>query len=73
MGWFRTRAGGELHEIDINIDCVEYVRYERVENDQGDHRTDAVLHMADGQAFRISPEKWEAVRGPLVTVPEPTD
>ena len=73
MGWFRTFAGGERHGIDINIDSVEYVRYERVENDQGDHRTDAVLHMADGQTFRIDPAVWEAARGPLVTLPERTD
>ena len=72
MGWFRTRAGGENHDLDINTDCVEYVRYERLENDEGAHRTDAVLHMRDGQTFRINPAVWEAVRGSLVPVPERT-
>ena len=72
MGWFRTRAGGENHDLDINTDCVEYVRYEKTGDDNVGFRMDAVLYMRNGKAFRIDPVVWETVRGPLVPVPERT-
>ena len=27
MSWFRTHAGGENSEFDVNIDCVECAEY----------------------------------------------
>ena len=65
MGWFRTHAGAENHEFDINIDCVECVEYRIVGDEATGHRTDAVLCMTSGKELAIDLARWEAVRGPL--------
>ena len=67
MSWFRAIAGGENHPVDVNVECVEYVRY--VPTGDGEaQRVDAVLYMRNGEEFRVDPVTWEMVRGPLVAV-----
>lgn len=70
MSWFRTHAGGENSEFDVNIDCVECAEYRTVGDDDTGYRKDVVLHLTSGKELTIDPVKWEAARGPITPLPE---
>ena len=71
MAWFRIAAGRHNHPVEINFDDILYVIYADV-GEHPDIRTDAMLHMRDGQEFRVDPEKWGRVLGEITDVTEPT-
>ena len=59
-------AGGEnRNPIEIETDDIADVTPEAMGDRRVGFRLDVLLHMKDGQIFRISPDQWEEIRRQL--------